>query len=202
MEHVSVKKKNKNIPNRSNLQPSGQLYPPAAGTRFFQPRSLSLRRSVCLRRYFSAQPYRAAAPAQDFFDAAVFFYSQPKSPSPWSFPRVASCFLFCAPVVSSSHGARTSARVQDLCARASARPVSPFARAAPCWPAQFPGCRARISSSVPSLDFCLVACYFLVPWSRSDASCQGYSYTCVLVPLLAVGPTVGSFPASVALGSK
>jgi hypothetical protein len=156
---------------------------------------------VCLRRYFSAQPYRAAAPAQDFFDAAVFFYSQPKSPSPWSFPRVASCFLFCAPVVSSSHGARTSARVQDLCARASARPVSPFARAAPCWPAQFPGCRARISSSVPSLDFCLVACYFLVPWSRSDASCQGYSYTCVLVPLLAVGPTVGSFPASVALGS-
>ncbi|NP_001354228.1 uncharacterized protein LOC100277793 [Zea mays] len=57
-------------------------------------------------------------------------------------------------------------------------------------------------SMAPSSDFCLVARCFPVPWSRLTASCQGSSCTRALVPLLAVGPTVGSSPASVVLGSK
>jgi hypothetical protein len=57
-------------------------------------------------------------------------------------------------------------------------------------------------SMVPSSDFCLVARRFPVSESRSATSYRGCSYTRALVPLLAVGPTVGSSPTSVVLVSK
>ncbi|ONM32451.1 hypothetical protein ZEAMMB73_Zm00001d041107 [Zea mays] len=52
-----------------------------------------------------------------------------------------------------------------------------------------------VASMAPSSDFCLVARRFLVSWSRPAVFCQGCSYTHVLIPLLAVGPTISSSPA-------
>jgi hypothetical protein len=52
-----------------------------------------------------------------------------------------------------------------------------------------------VASMAPSSDFCLVACRFPVPWSRPAMSCQGCSCTRVLIPLLAIRPTVSSSPA-------
>jgi hypothetical protein len=57
-------------------------------------------------------------------------------------------------------------------------------------------------SMAPSSFFCLVARRFPVMGSRPTASCRGCSCTRALVPLLAVGPTVGNSPASVVLVSK
>uniref|UniRef100_A0A804N3Z2 Uncharacterized protein n=1 Tax=Zea mays TaxID=4577 RepID=A0A804N3Z2_MAIZE len=58
------------------------------------------------------------------------------------------------------------------------------------------------ASMAPSSNFCLVARCFPVSWSRPATSYRGCSYTRALVSLLTVGPTVGSSPASVMLGSK
>eukprot|EP00267_Zea_mays_P054234 XP_020407456.1 uncharacterized protein LOC103653611 [Zea mays] len=66
--------------------------------------------------------------------------------------------------------------------------LSPFARAAPCWPAQFPGCRSRISSSVPSSDFPIP------PWPVVPTNFPGLARSAASAPCASDSVRPSDFP--------
>jgi hypothetical protein len=125
---------------------------------------------------------------------ALCFFSLPMAASPWCPSSLARRPCSSALPVRAPPGS------SSLCPAAvefPARAPSPSARsrlssnASELGPCILPA----VTSMAPSSDFCLVAHRFLVSWSRPAVFCQGCSYTRVLIPLLAVGPTVSSSPA-------